>query len=154
MFTALQVNSLLLSHLGTSKRVQEQFLILKFWFSFYKGNEFVFYSWSNIESYKQDWTLNIVKKFIFLNLCIHLYGNKYSYYTWVYVEKDLSSGSPVKNMPPKLAGDASLIPRLGRFPKEGNSSLLQYSSLENSMDKGICQATTYGLAESPTQLSD
>ena len=34
------------------------------------------------------------------------------------------------------AGDLGLIPGLGRFPGEGNSNPLQYSCLENSMDRG------------------
>ena len=34
------------------------------------------------------------------------------------------------------AGDPDLIPRLGRFPGEGNGNPLQYSCLENFMDKG------------------
>ena len=34
------------------------------------------------------------------------------------------------------AGDTSSIPGLGRSPGEGNGNSLQYSSLENSMDRG------------------
>ena len=45
------------------------------------------------------------------------------------------SGSVVKN-PPANAGDAGLIPGSGRFPGEGNVNSLQYSCLENSMDRG------------------
>ena len=47
------------------------------------------------------------------------------------------------------AGDACLIPGLGRSPI-GNGNLLQYSGLENSMDRGAWQATVYGVAESQT----
>ena len=39
------------------------------------------------------------------------------------------------------AGDPGLIPGLLRSPGEGNSYPLQYSGLENSMDKGAWQAT-------------
>ena len=39
------------------------------------------------------------------------------------------------------AGDLVLIPGLGRSPGEGNGYPLQYSCLENSMDKGVWQAT-------------
>ena len=49
----------------------------------------------------------------------------------------------VKN-PPANAGDVrdvGLIPGLGRSPGEGNSYPLQYSGLENSMDRGTWQAT-------------
>ena len=45
------------------------------------------------------------------------------------------------------AGDLGSIPGLGRSPGEGNSYLLQYSSLENSMDRGVWQATVHGVAE-------
>ena len=44
------------------------------------------------------------------------------------------------------AGDPGLIPGLGRFPGEGNGNPLQYSCLENSMDRGDCQVTFYGVA--------
>ena len=38
--------------------------------------------------------------------------------------------------PPAAAGDAGLIPLLGRFPVERNGYPLQYSCLKNSMDRG------------------
>ena len=41
-------------------------------------------------------------------------------------------------------GDLGSIPGLGRSPGEGNSYPLQYSGLENSMDKGAWQATVHG----------
>ena len=43
-------------------------------------------------------------------------------------------GSVVKNLPAHV-GDVGLIPELGRFPEAGNGNPLQYSFLENSMDK-------------------
>ena len=49
----------------------------------------------------------------------------------------------VKNLPVN-AGDAGWIPRLGRFPEEGNGNPLQYSCLINSMDRGAWQATVLG----------
>ena len=47
-------------------------------------------------------------------------------------------GTVVKNPPPNAGdtGDAGSIPRLGRFPGEGNSNPLQYSCLANSIDRG------------------
>ena len=44
-----------------------------------------------------------------------------------------------------IAGDPSLIPGLGRSPGEGNGNQLQYSCLENSMDRGAWQATSMEL---------
>ena len=52
------------------------------------------------------------------------------------------------------AGDPVLIPGLGKSLEEGNSNLLQYSCLENPMDRGAWQATAHGVANSWTQLSD
>ena len=46
------------------------------------------------------------------------------------------------------AGDPSLIPGLGRSPGEGNGNPLQYSCLENPMDRGAWRATVHGVAES------
>ena len=42
------------------------------------------------------------------------------------------------------AGDLDLIPGLGRSPGEGKGNSLQYSGLENSMDRGAWQATVRG----------
>ena len=52
------------------------------------------------------------------------------------------------------ARDAGSIPGSGRFPGEGNDNPLQFSCLENSMDRGACQATVHGVATSQTQLSE
>ena len=50
------------------------------------------------------------------------------------------------------AGDLGLIPGSGRSPGEGNGYPLQYSCLENSMDRGVWQATVHGVTKSWTQL--
>ena len=52
------------------------------------------------------------------------------------------------------AGDPGLIPGSGRSPEGGHSNSLQYSCLENSMDRGDWWATVHGVAKSWTQLSD
>ena len=54
------------------------------------------------------------------------------------------SGSVVKN-PPASAGDTGSFPGSGRSPGEGNGYLLQYSCLENPMDRGAWQATIHGV---------
>ena len=43
--------------------------------------------------------------------------------------------------------DAGLIPGLGRSPGEGNGNPLQYSCLENPMDRGAWRATAHGVTE-------
>ena len=52
------------------------------------------------------------------------------------------------------AGDPGLSPGMGRSPGEGNGNLLQYYCLENPMDRGAWYATVYGVAKSPTRLSN
>ena len=48
---------------------------------------------------------------------------------------DFPGGSMVKN-PPANEGDVNLIPELGRSSGERNGNPLQYSCLENAMDRG------------------
>ena len=59
--------------------------------------------------------------------------------------------SMVKNLPANsgAAGDAGLIPGLGRFPGGGNGEPLQYSDLGNPMDRGAWQATVHGITKNP-----
>ena len=51
-------------------------------------------------------------------------------------------------------GDLGSIPGLGRSTGEGNGNPLQYSCLENPMDRGAWWATVHGVTESRTQLSN
>ena len=51
-------------------------------------------------------------------------------------------------------GDVGLIPGLGRAPGEENGNPLQYSCLENSMDRGAWRATVHRVPKSQTRLSD
>ena len=60
----------------------------------------------------------------------------------------------VKNLPASSAGDLGSIPVWGRSPGEGNGYPLQYSCLENSMERGALWATVPGVAKSRTRLSD
>ena len=60
----------------------------------------------------------------------------------------------VKN-PPANAGDTrdtGLMPNLGRSPEEGNGNPLQYSYLENSMDRVAWQPIVHRVLKSRTQL--
>ena len=63
------------------------------------------------------------------------------------IAQGFPGGAVVKNLPAK-AGDMSSTPGLRRSPGEGNSSTIQYSCLENSMDTGAWQATVHGVAKS------
>ena len=52
------------------------------------------------------------------------------------------------------AEDPGSVPGLGRSLGGGNGNPLQYSCLENPMDRGAWRATVHGVAKSQTQLSD
>ena len=75
------------------------------------------------------------------------------------LEKGMATHSSILGLPLWLssackesacnAGDLDSIPGLGRFPREWNSSALQYSDLENPMDYIV-----HGVAKSQTRLSD
>ena len=51
---------------------------------------------------------------------------------------------------PGDARDVSSVSGFGRFPGEGNGNPLQYSCLENSMDRGAWWATVHGVTKSRT----
>ena len=57
----------------------------------------------------------------------------------------------VKNLPAN-SGDASLIPGSGRSSGEGNGTPLQYSCLENPMDRGAWWAIVHGVSQSWIRL--
>ena len=54
--------------------------------------------------------------------------------------RDFPGGSAVKNLPAN-AVDPGLIPGLGRSPGEGSGNPLQYSCLENPMDRDVWRAS-------------
>ena len=63
-------------------------------------------------------------------------------------------GLVVKNLPAN-AGDieeVGFIPGLGRSPGEGYGNSVQYSYLENPMDRAAWRVTVHGVAMSQTQL--
>ena len=64
-------------------------------------------------------------------------------------------GSVVKSPPANAGdtGDVGSIPVSGRSPGGGNGNLLQYSCLENSIDRGAWRATVHGVTKSQTLLS-
>ena len=61
----------------------------------------------------------------------------------------------VKKLPANAedTGDAGSIPGSGRSPREGQGNPLQYSCLENPMDRGDWQATVLKVTKNRTQLS-
>ena len=96
-------------------------------------------------------------RYVFIHLLLPLIGCPKKFhlglrtFTW-----DLPGGSDGK-MSAYNAGDPGSIPRSGRFPADGNGNPLQYSCLENPMDRGAWQAMVYQGSwgcKSWTQLSD
>ena len=67
---------------------------------------------------------------------------------------DFPGGAVVKNPPANAENsrDMGLILGSGRSPGEGNDNPLQYSCLENPMDRIAWQATVHRVAKSQTQL--
>ena len=63
-------------------------------------------------------------------------------------------GTVVKNLLASAqdAGGLGLIPGWGSSPGEENGSKLQYSCLENPMDRGAWWATVHGVTKSRTRL--
>ena len=64
-------------------------------------------------------------------------------------EPSFPGGSVVKNSPANAGdtGDVGSIPGSRRSPGEGNGNPLQYSCLENPMDRGGCQTIVDGVAK-------
>ena len=73
-------------------------------------------------------------------------------FKWVLIQWASQVASVVKN-PPANAGDIRVmgsIPESGRSPGEGNGNPLQYSCLQNPMDRGAWQTTVHAVAKSQT----
>ena len=62
--------------------------------------------------------------------------------------------SPVGKESACSAGDPGLIPGLRRSPGGGDGNPLQYSCLENLMDRGAWQATVHGVTKSWAQVTN
>ena len=85
---------------------------------------------------------------------ILLYFSHLSFiYIRFYLSLDFPGGSDDK-VSVYNAGDPGSSPGLGRSPGEGNGTPLQYSCLENPMDRGAWGDAVHGVAKSQTRLSD
>ena len=73
-----------------------------------------------------------------------------SFFFFLYSKRASQVVLVVKNTPSSAGNvrDLGLIPGLGRSPGEGNGNPLQYSCLENPMDKGDWQATVQRVTKS------
>ena len=88
------------------------------------------------------------------NLRFLIFRAKLTIYECSFVLGAHPGSTVVKNLPAKAGDtrDVSSIPGAGRSPRGGNGDLLQYSCLENSMDRGAWRATVHGFAKSWTWL--
>ena len=84
-------------------------------------------------------------------MLIYLY-NKYLFCNSMLLTIGFPGGSVVQN-PPANTGNVDSIPGSGRSPGEGNGNPLQYSCLQNPMDRGAWQATVQGVAKSQSTPS-
>ena len=82
-----------------------------------------------------------------LRNCLQFIGGRYAN-IWGF-----PGGSVAKN-PIANEGDMDSIPGSGRYPGEGRGYPLQYSYLENPMDRGAWWATVHSVTQSQTQLSN
>ena len=63
-------------------------------------------------------------------------------------------GGPAVKNPPASTGDMRLIPELGRSSGGGNDNPLQYSCLENSIDRGAWRATVHGVTHIESDMTE
>ena len=77
-------------------------------------------------------------------VCVYTPPNK----VYIYLIGSFPLGSDGKET--CNAGDPDSIPGWRKFPGEGNCNPLQYSCLENSMDRGAWWATVHGVTKSQT----
>ena len=78
-------------------------------------------------------------RYLWLRLTVHWY--KFEWASQVVL---------VAKNPPANEGDGGLIPELGRSPRGGHGTPLQYSYLENPVDRGAWQVTVPGVAKNWT----
>ena len=72
------------------------------------------------------------------------------YLIWLFPYRICGASLVAQSLP---AMQETHVPGSGRSPGEGNGNPLQYSCLENSMDRGVWRATVHGVAKSWTWLS-
>ena len=89
------------------------------------------------------WTIREIPSFFFMTnipFCVYIHT------TYIYTYMGFPGGSVVKTLPINAGstGDSGSNSGLGRSPGRGNDNTLQYSYLENSMNRGAWRATVHG----------
>ena len=122
-----------------------------YYLKFLMHNEYILL----LKSEKYYWKISCAVKFPKWRLGIFFFFHVNWYFVYnLNIVGDSQVVLVVKNLPANAGeeSDMGLIPGLGRFPGVGNGNPLQYSCLENSMDRGAWQATVHRLTKSQTQL--
>ena len=96
---------------------------------------------------ERRWNYKLKQLFVKVCTVIWMFVFPQNSYVEILIPTRASSGSDYKKSACNT-GDPGSIPELGRSPGEGNGCPLQYSFLENSMNKGARQATFHGVAKS------
>ena len=110
-----------------------------------------------INEYKSEirWVKSMIITAAFFPVLVEsLFFQSFSWMHWIHYNQMGFPGDASGKESAGNAGDPGLIPGWKRSPGEGNSYPLQYSCLENPMDRGAWWATVHGVTESWTQLSD
>ena len=90
--------------------------------------------------------------YIYIHICTHI-CTYICIHIWLSFHLGFPGGSDSKKSTCNV-GDLVLNPGLGRSSEKGNSCPLQYSCLENPMERGDWQATVHGVAKSQTWPND
>ena len=110
--------------------------------------------WQVESSWSSDWThVSCIGRQILNHWTTREVLSYMSWFPSTYQALGISGGSDNKESACN-AEDPGSIPGSGRSPGEGNDSPLQYSCLENPMDRGAWRASVHGVPKSRTLLSD
>ena len=105
--------------------------------------------YSGLISFQIDWF-----DFLAVQGLTRVFSNTTQKHQFFSIQPSLRSNSVVKNLPAHVGdtGDTCSIPGWERFSEGGNGNPLQYTCLENPMDREIWRTTFRGVAESQTLL--
>ena len=94
--------------------------------------------------------------YLCIYICLFYWNGSKPKTEYIYLPLNSQVVLVIKNLPANVgdARDSGSIPGLGRSPGVENGDRLQYSCLENSMDKGAWWAIVHRAAKSQTLLSD
>ena len=109
----------------------------------FMGTQRVGHDWATELNWTEDGWATCVCRIVSLKVCLYVCSG-----LTILIETVGFPGNSVVNCPSANAGntrDVVLIPGSGKSPKEGNGTPLQYSCLENAMDRGGCRATVLGV---------